>query len=84
MPPSSARLSHRRWEFDPGWWAIVAFRRLGWSAAEYDRWSHSLLEEQLAFVLPTVYRGETITRLAIVNPRTTPADISTILDTMTL
>ncbi len=27
--PSSARLSHRRWEFDPGWWAIVAFRRLG-------------------------------------------------------
>ncbi len=27
--PTSARLSHRRWEFDPGWWAIVAFRRLG-------------------------------------------------------
>jgi len=27
--PTSARLSHRRWEFDPGWWAICGFRRLG-------------------------------------------------------
>lgn len=27
--PTSARLSHRRWEFDPGWWAIRALRRLG-------------------------------------------------------
>jgi stearoyl-CoA desaturase (Delta-9 desaturase) len=27
--PTSARLSHRRWEFDPGWWAISLFRRLG-------------------------------------------------------
>ena len=27
--PTSARLSHRRWEFDPGWWAISVLRRLG-------------------------------------------------------
>ena len=27
--PTSARLSHRRGEFDPGWWAICAFRRVG-------------------------------------------------------
>ncbi len=27
--PTSARLSHRRGEFDPGWWAICAFRKLG-------------------------------------------------------
>jgi stearoyl-CoA desaturase (Delta-9 desaturase) len=27
--PSSARLSHRRWEFDPGWWVILALRGLG-------------------------------------------------------
>lgn len=27
--PTSARLSHRRWEFDPGWWAISILRRLG-------------------------------------------------------
>lgn len=27
--PSGARLSHRRWEFDPGWWAITVLRGLG-------------------------------------------------------
>ena len=62
--------------------SVVAFRRLGWSAADYDAWSNGLLETQVAFVLPTVHAGGTITRFAIVNPRTTPADISAILDTM--
>jgi len=27
--PTSARLSHRRWEFDPGWWVIRSFKALG-------------------------------------------------------
>jgi stearoyl-CoA desaturase (delta-9 desaturase) len=27
--PTSARLSHRRGEFDPGWWVISGLRRLG-------------------------------------------------------
>lgn len=27
--PSGARLSHRRWEFDPGWWVITVLRGLG-------------------------------------------------------
>jgi glutamate/tyrosine decarboxylase-like PLP-dependent enzyme len=62
--------------------SVVAFRRLGWSPADYDEWSLSLRESGFAFVLPTVHDGETITRFAIVNPRTTPADISAILDTM--
>ena len=35
-----------------------------------------------AFVTPTSHAGETVTRFAIVNPRTTVADISGILDTM--
>jgi glutamate/tyrosine decarboxylase-like PLP-dependent enzyme len=62
--------------------SVVPFRRLGWSAEDYDSWSSRLLETQAAFVLPTVYRGETITRFAIVNPRTTEADVAAILDTM--
>jgi hypothetical protein len=33
-------------------------------------------------VVPTSHEGETVTRFAIVNPRTTEADISNILDTM--
>jgi glutamate/tyrosine decarboxylase-like PLP-dependent enzyme len=62
--------------------SVVAFRRLGWSPADYDGWSLSLRESGFAFVLPTVHDGETITRFAIVNPRTTPDDISAILDRM--
>jgi stearoyl-CoA desaturase (delta-9 desaturase) len=27
--PSSARLSHRRWEFDPGWWVIKSMKTIG-------------------------------------------------------
>jgi stearoyl-CoA desaturase (delta-9 desaturase) len=27
--PSAARLSHRRWEFDPGWWVITVLRWFG-------------------------------------------------------
>ena len=62
--------------------SVVPFRRLGWSPAEYHDWSKRLISAGFAFVLPTVHEGETVTRLAIVNPRTTEADISAILDTM--
>ena len=34
--PTSARLSHRRWEFDPGWWAISVFRKLGLAKVRLD------------------------------------------------
>jgi glutamate/tyrosine decarboxylase-like PLP-dependent enzyme len=62
--------------------SVVAFRRLGWEPAEYDRWSEQLLADGYAFVMPTRHRGETITRLAVVNPRTTIEDVRGILDTM--
>lgn len=28
--PGSARMQYRWWEFDPGWWLLRAFERLGW------------------------------------------------------
>jgi glutamate/tyrosine decarboxylase-like PLP-dependent enzyme len=61
---------------------VVAFRRRGWEPADYARWSERLLAEGYAFVTPTRHRGETITRVAIVNPRTTVADLRGVLDTM--
>ncbi|MFN0153287.1 MAG: pyridoxal phosphate-dependent decarboxylase family protein [Gaiella sp.] len=61
---------------------VLVFRRLGWSPADYAAWSDRLLQANLAFVLPTTHRGETVARFAIVNPRTSETDISTILDTM--
>jgi hypothetical protein len=62
--------------------SIVVFRRLGWTPAQYQEWSDRLLAEEFAFVVPTSHEGETLTRFAIVNPQTTEADVTAILDTM--
>jgi L-2,4-diaminobutyrate decarboxylase len=62
--------------------SVVVFRRLGWSAEDYARWSDRLLAEQFAFVVPTSHDGEALARFAIVNPRTSEDDITAILDTM--
>ena len=42
----------------------------------------ALREAGTAFVLPTTVRGETVARLALVNPRTTVEDLRVVLDTM--
>jgi glutamate/tyrosine decarboxylase-like PLP-dependent enzyme len=62
--------------------SVVVFRRLGWTQADYNDWSDRLMKANFAFVMPSAHDGETITRFAIINPRTTTADISAILDTM--
>jgi glutamate/tyrosine decarboxylase-like PLP-dependent enzyme len=62
--------------------SVVIFRRLGWSPADYQEWSDRMLADEFAFVVPTSHDGETLARFAIVNPATTEADISAILDTM--
>jgi glutamate/tyrosine decarboxylase-like PLP-dependent enzyme len=62
--------------------SVVAFRRLGWQPADYERWSDELIASGLGLVTPTKHRGETITRLAFVNPRTTVDDVRSVLDTM--
>ena len=62
--------------------SVMVFRRVGWTREDYDAWSDRLLAEEFAFVVPTTHEGETVTRLAIVNPTTTEDDILAILDTM--
>jgi L-2,4-diaminobutyrate decarboxylase len=62
--------------------SVVLFRRTGWTAQQYRRWSDRLLAANFAFVVPTMHEGETVTRFCVVNPRTTEADIDAILDTM--
>jgi glutamate/tyrosine decarboxylase-like PLP-dependent enzyme len=62
--------------------SVVVFRRLGWTAGQYQEWSDRLLAEEFAFVVPTSHEGEVMTRFAIVNPRTSEEDIVAILDTM--
>ena len=62
--------------------SVVVFRRLGWGPDDYQAWTDRLLAEEFAFVVPTTFRGETLTRFAIVNPHTTKEDVNAILDTM--
>jgi glutamate/tyrosine decarboxylase-like PLP-dependent enzyme len=62
--------------------SVVGFRRIGWDPATYHAWSRELLARDAGFVVPTTHLGETVTRLAVVNPETTEQDITEILDTM--
>ena len=60
--------------------SIVAFTRNGWSAADYQKWSDQLLEDQIGFIPPSSHDGKPILRFAIVNPWTKISDISLILE----
>jgi glutamate/tyrosine decarboxylase-like PLP-dependent enzyme len=62
--------------------SVLVFRRRGWGPEEYGNWAAGLRESGRAFVLPTTHRGEAVGRLALVNPRTTLADIRAVLDAM--
>jgi L-2,4-diaminobutyrate decarboxylase len=62
--------------------SIVAFKRTGWSTADYQKWSDKLLADQIGFIPPSSDQGQPILRFAIVNPWTKVSDISMILDTL--
>ena len=59
--------------------SICVFRRRGWNADDYKRWSDQQLEQGESFVTPTKYKDETVLRFCIVNPRTTVTHIEEIL-----
>ena len=62
--------------------SIVLFRRKGWSDEQYTAWSHQLLRDQIAFVTPTKWEGETVARLAFLHPDTSEELVRTILNSM--
>jgi glutamate/tyrosine decarboxylase-like PLP-dependent enzyme len=51
--------------------AVVLFRRRGWEARDYHQWAAQLLADQVAFVTPSSWEGETVARLVFMHPRTT-------------
>lgn len=61
---------------------IVLYRRLGWDEQRYNDWSQRLLREQLAFVTPTKWEGETVARFSFLHPDTSHDLIDRILDSM--
>jgi glutamate/tyrosine decarboxylase-like PLP-dependent enzyme len=60
--------------------SVVVFTKKNWKQADYDRWSAKLLEDQIAFVVPSSHGGKPNLRFAIVNPTTTIDTIREILD----
>ncbi len=62
--------------------SIVLYRRPGWTAPDYDDWSTKLLADQIAFVEPTKWQGETVARLAFLHPHTTMDIVEEILASM--
>jgi glutamate/tyrosine decarboxylase-like PLP-dependent enzyme len=62
--------------------SVLVFRRHGWTPADYERWAQDLRASGTAFVMPTTVAGETVARLALVNPRTTLDDLRVVLDPM--
>lgn len=62
--------------------SVVLFRRTGWSAGDYHRWSARLLADQVGFVTPTVWLGETVARFCFLHPGTTREMVVEILDTL--
>jgi aromatic-L-amino-acid decarboxylase len=49
---------------------IVLFRRIGWAAGDYDAWAKQLHQDQVAFIPPTKWEGETVGRFAFLHPDT--------------
>jgi aromatic-L-amino-acid/L-tryptophan decarboxylase len=62
--------------------SIVLFRRLGWAKLDYDAWSARLLHDQIGFVTPTTWEGETVARFAFLHPDATVGMIDEILASM--
>jgi aromatic-L-amino-acid/L-tryptophan decarboxylase len=61
--------------------SIVLFRRSGWTEDDYSAWSARLVADQVGFVTPTRWEGETVARFAVLNPGTTAEMIEEILAT---
>jgi glutamate/tyrosine decarboxylase-like PLP-dependent enzyme len=62
--------------------SVVLFRRRGWTAGQYTQWADQLLSDQVAFLPPSAWEGETVARLAFLHPHTPMVLVREILDRM--
>jgi aromatic-L-amino-acid/L-tryptophan decarboxylase len=61
---------------------VVLFRRTGWAPHQYTEWADQLLRDQVAFLPPTAWEGETVARFAFLHPHTSMDLVRQILDRM--
>ena len=60
--------------------AVVLFRRSGWGSEQYTAWADGLLADQVAFIPPSAWEGQTVGRFAFMHPHTTMDLVREILD----
>jgi glutamate/tyrosine decarboxylase-like PLP-dependent enzyme len=68
--------------FAPTTLSIVTFARPGWVRADYERWSAAHLAAGDFFIAVSEFRGTPLLRVCIVNPQTTLAQLTAVLDTL--
>jgi aromatic-L-amino-acid/L-tryptophan decarboxylase len=61
---------------------VVLFRRRRWAPEQYTRWADQLLHDQVAFIPPSAWEGETVARFAFLHPHTSIGLVRQILDRM--
>ena len=61
---------------------VVLFRRTGWAPAQYTDWADQLHRDQVAFIPPSAWEGETVARFAFLHPHTPMDLVRQILDRM--
>jgi len=62
--------------------SVVMFRRPGWTPERYERWAQDLLTEQIAFMPPSAWEGQTVARFAFLHPHTSMDLVVSVLDRM--
>ena len=62
--------------------SVLLFERPGWSPEQYAHWSRVTAANGAMLCVPTTWRGQTVLRLAFVNPATDPARVIEILETL--
>jgi len=61
---------------------VVLFRRVDWTSEMYTAWADQLLRDQVAFIPPSAWEGETVARFAFLHPHTPMELVNEILDRM--
>jgi aromatic-L-amino-acid decarboxylase len=49
---------------------VVLFRRIGWEPEDYDAWATRLHDDEVAFIPPSKWEGDTVGRFAFLHPDT--------------
>lgn len=62
--------------------SVVLFEREGWTEPDYVDWARRLLDEGVAFVVPTRWHGEVVARAVFLHPQTQIETFDEILASM--